>query len=162
MARYQFAAGFGKGQWKLVKTGTDKLPNQVLFNCTSDEDLVCLNGVVMTLNKCLKAQREINPECTVNYHRMKDIVDAPGRFTLEVTHRVAYTVATEKPATINLNNIGITELPDLWTSLTDDNVVFKIIWTVRWTPKGLVPCKPAVYFARALTLKAGHGCKVSG
>ena len=70
LSQWLFLAGFGKGTFKLLKSGEDKLPSALELCWKSSDDLVVFNGAVISLEKVVNDQRASKPECRVCYHNI--------------------------------------------------------------------------------------------
>ena len=70
LSQWLFLAGFGKGTFKLLKSGEDNLPSALELCWKSSDDLVVFNGAVISLEKVVNDQRASKPECRVCYHNI--------------------------------------------------------------------------------------------
>ena len=84
-----FIAGFGQGFFELVKHDNPLDNGVMVFNVTSDKDLVVFNDVVLELGKVVMDQREKKPDAQVCYHKMEIANEDPKTFTLILEHHVA-------------------------------------------------------------------------
>ena len=61
---------FGKGSFKLVREAYQHVAGLLECRWKSDEDLVVLNGTVLSLGKVFNGQRKSKPESVIWYHKM--------------------------------------------------------------------------------------------
>ena len=160
--------GFGRGGFKLFKE-QETIPDRVVcFDVTSPDMLVCLNGTVATVSEVLAKQRESKPEAEVCYHKASIIPEKPGSFNFHRKQMIAFVPngpsqrleeenkeATKEEA-ISCSNIGCREPVATYSKLTNA----QIIWTVKWTIKGLQPVKPQLHLLKKVCLPVGKSCKL--
>jgi len=144
-----FLAGFGKGGFKLLKEENDEsLP----FRLQDQDTLVVLNGQVTKLGEVLTEHRVKKPDCQLCYHKIVPHESDPKMFTLELTHKVAFTPKLDDAEIISQANAAAKEVIQSWRG----SPVVKILWNVRWTTKGLMPVKPAVHLILGVSLPVGR------
>ena len=83
--------------------------------------------------------------------------DNPHRFNLTQVHRVAFIPKVEQGAEVSATSIGLKEAMQYWSS-----TVSRVIWSVRWTQKGLMPIKPEARLWEEVVLAAGRSCHLTG
>ena len=162
--------GFGRGQFKLFKDAETVPDKAVVFTITDPEMLVCLNGTVASISEVVAKQRESKPEAEVCYHKAALIPEKPGSFNFTRKQMVAFvpngpTQRTEeeqgkeagKEEAITSSNIGCRESLGTYSSLSHG----KIIWSVKWTVKGLQPVKPQLHLLKKLSLPVGKSCQMN-
>lgn len=82
--------GFGRGAFKLFKD-SDTVPDRaVVFEVTSSEMPVCLNGTVATISEVLAKQRESKPEAEVCYHKASIVPEKLRSFNFHRKQMVAF------------------------------------------------------------------------
>ena len=151
-------AGFGRGAFKLIKNGEALDDAHIPFSLTSSSDLVVFNGQALTLGQVLNDQREKKPTAEVCYHTVSvDDVD-PKSFTLERTHNVIFLPKKDEGQTVTLNSFAVNEPVTTFTSSEG----MQLLWSVRWTAKGLMPVKPAVYLKGSVTIPTGRALHCTG
>jgi hypothetical protein len=57
-------AGFGKGKWHRLAEGADVDEKELPYILSSDEDLVMLDGALVSVGGVVTNQRKANPEAT--------------------------------------------------------------------------------------------------
>ena len=142
---------FGKGGFKLLKGPEDNpTEKQYPYKLLDDKELVVLNNTFQSLGKVVEDQRQTKPDCQVVYHTMKRNDENPKLFELALSHRLVFEPSVANPE-VSVNNMGCKEPASTWSS-----EVLGIVWLVRWTQKGLMPVKPAVYLRAGATLEPGQ------
>ena len=131
MSEHGMIIGFGKGGFKLQKGDDEIKDDHCLFQLSSEEDLVVLNGVVVSVQKVIMSMRATKPDCKVCYHNLVNHESDPKKFTLTQTHKVSF-VSSEPAAEINNGNIGARVKFNMWAQ----SGVSQILWHVRWAQKG--------------------------
>ena len=145
--------GFGKGGFKLVKG--DASEHQVVFKLDGPDTPVIYNNVCTSLQKVLLAQREKDPDVKVCYHKLQwDEVD-PKIFTITQTHMISFN-PNEAAKENTASNMATKEPVSFW-----NNEVTQVVWFVRWSQKGLLPVKPAVFLKGELNLMSEQACSVT-
>ena len=148
---HEHVAGFGKGGFKLIKDNAATLEdNSVEFKLLGPDSTIQVNGVTTTLGNVLRCQRESDPDCKVNYHKITWDSKDLQKFAIEQTHRVAFC-CSDSAAQTTCANIAAKEKHEGW-----NNHITKLIWVCKWTRKGLMPAKPVVVLRGELTLPAEH------
>ena len=162
--------GFGRGSFKLFKEG-DTLPERgLLFQISSADTLVCLNGSVQTISDALSNQRKVKPEAGVCYHKATPSGqknDGQTLFDFKLTHKICFVPPTKrdgqdegdkpgKEESLTFTNIACREPSATFGALESAT----LIWHVRWTVKGLQPLKPMIHLTKKLCLAAGQCCKI--
>ena len=152
-----YVAGFGKGAFKLLPGETALSASQKEFKLESHDDKVVFNGLVTTLGKVVTDERVKKPDAQVAYHTLTTDDTNPMHFKLVTTHRVAFMHKDEEGVAITYGNIGTKEDVNVWETKNTH-----VLWNVRWTAKGLMPVKPAIYLKGGdLVLAAGRACHVT-
>ena len=107
-----------------------------------------------SLQKVLLAQREKDPDVKVCYHKLHwDEVD-PKLFTITQTHIISFNPLEAKG--VAASNMATQEPVPFW-----NNEVTHVVWFVRWSQKGLLPVKPAVFLKGELNLMSEQACSVT-
>jgi hypothetical protein len=156
-------AGFGKGNFKLMKESDPAPDNAVEFKLQSSDDLVCFNGRICSVGSVVADQREKKPDCQICYHKLTVTDDSPKKFLLKQTHRIAFHTQVKEegsqPAELTLSNFAAKEPVKIWQASPSLNLV----WTVRWAAKGLMPVKPCIYLKACANLPTGRSlCLTAG
>ena len=121
---------FGAGSFKLIKQDTEVPPNSWDFKLESDEDMIVINNIVTTLGKAMANQWKTKPDAKCAYHNLDRNSEDPHKFTLTVTHRVAFVLG-EAPSKINNSNICLKTLFAKWAEIPH----IRVLWHCRWTQK---------------------------
>lgn len=153
-------AAYGKGTFKLIKpdqTDVD-LSDTVEFNLQSAKDFVVFNGQLATVGQIVNEQLVKKPEAEVCYHKMTVSDDKPKEFTLEQTHKIVFVAAKEDKDPNKLSGIAGKEPTQSYTSAP----CLQVLWSVRWTAKGLMPVKPAVYLTGTIVVPPGKALHCTG
>jgi hypothetical protein len=152
-----YVAGFGKGAFKLLPGQTAPHAGMKEFKLESHDDKVVFNGLVTTLGKVVADERAKKPDAHVAYHTLTTDATNSQHFTLLTTHRVAFMHKEDEGVAISYGNIGTKEDVNVWETKSTH-----VLWNVRWTAKGLMPVKPAIYLKGGdLVLAAGRACHVT-
>ena len=146
-----YVCGFGKGSFKLLKSDATE---GITFRLHSSEDKVIFNGAVSPLSKIIAEQRQKKPDCQICYHKLAVDDTDPKKFALEQTHKVVFC-PKEESGEVNINSLAAKEALHSWNS----SQCLEILWVVRWTAKGLMPVKPAVYLKGSVVLAVGRALK---
>jgi hypothetical protein len=170
-----FIAGFGKGNFKLMKESDSASDYAVEFKLQSSDDLVCFNGKICAVGTVVADQREKKPDCQICYHKLTPADDNPKKFVLQQTHRIAFHSTTKEdgglgpgsekknaegknqPAEVNQGNFAVKEPVKIWQGSPSMHV----LWTVRWAAKGLMPVKPCVYLKAIANLGVGRSLSLN-
>ena len=145
--------GFGKGAFKNLKD-TPPTDEQLPYVLSPDDEIV-MNNTRMLLSTVLQNQRQAEGDVKLAYHKVCwDTVD-PKKFTVEVTHHIAFAPLPTQE--VNANNVATQEKVSFWSK----NEVTTVLWHCRWTAKGLMPVKPAVFLKGQLVLQPGECCRIS-
>ena len=88
--------------------------------------------------KVLQQQRDTDPDCKVNYHKITWDPRDIQKFTIEQTHRVAFVCSELARPTTSANLAAKGKREEWKTQLT------QLIWVCKWSRKGLMPVKPVV------------------
>ena len=154
LAAGSFVTSFGKGSFQLLKKDQEPAANHHEFNLSSEADMVVFNGVMTMIGKVLFDERAKKPDASIAYHKL-ELNDAdPKKFTLTQTHRVCF-VPKDDAKEISQHNLGNKFPLTTWGTASSTMVC---LWHVRWSPKGLMPVKPAVHLVGELVLPAGRAC----
>ena len=123
--------GFGAGSFKLIKQPDTEMPtNSWEFKLESDEDMIVLNNIVTTLGKAMINQWKTKPDAKCAYHNIVRNNEDPHKFTLDLTHRVAFVLG-EAPPKINSSNICLKTPFAKWAEIPH----IRVLWHCRWTQK---------------------------
>ena len=107
-----------------------------------------------SLQKVLLAQREKDPDVKVSYHKLHwDEVD-PKLFTITQSHVISFNPLEAKE--VAASNMATKEPVSFW-----NNEVTHVVWSVRWSQKGLMPVKPGVLLKGELNLMSEQACSVT-
>ena len=116
-----------------------------------------LNNVVCDLGKVVNEQKVKNPGVTICYHTMKLDETDPKHFECTQTHKISFIPnADQDEKHVSYNSIAIKEDLKHWES-----DVIQLLWVVRWTAKGLMCVKPAIFLKGELAIPPGRACLVS-
>jgi hypothetical protein len=158
-------AGFGGGGFKMLKAdGSDCPEKGVIFKLTSSSDLICFNNAIVDVGTVVAQQRAKNPNANICYHSMVADPNDCKQFTLTNTHQVAF-ISRDGSAEIEpgkedkaatAGNVAVFEEVKTW-----DSESMCIHWICRWTTKGLMCVKPAVYLRGELIVPAGRAALLS-
>lgn len=161
--------GFGRGGFKMYKAEETVSEKAIPFEVTSSDMLVSLNGVVGPISDVLLKQRQTKPEAGVCYHEVALDPEKIGSFNFKRKHPVYFVPSgptqrgaggeggESKEETLSSSNIGSRESLKTWMGLQQACLV----WSVKWTLKGLQPVKPMVHISKKLTLPPGKSCKLN-
>jgi hypothetical protein len=158
-------AGFGSGGFKMLRAdGSDTPEKSVPFVLKSSSDYICFNNAIVDLGQVVQQQRTKNPTANICYHSMVHDPNDSKQFTLTNTHKVAFIPrddgADKEKEGDNKSptggNIAVFEDVKTWESES-----MSIIWICRWTTKGLMPVKPAVYLRGELVVPPGRAALLS-
>ena len=122
--------GFGAGSFKLIKQDTEVPPNSWEFKLESDEDMIVVNNIVTTLGKAMANQWKTKPEAKCNYHNIVRNPEDPHKFTLALTHRVAFVLG-DPADKLNNQNICMKTPFTKWA----ESEYIRVLWHCRWTQK---------------------------
>jgi hypothetical protein len=149
-------AAYGKGNFKLIKPGqTDEdLAGGVAFNLQSSKDVVVYNNQLVTLGQVVNDQLHKKPDAEICYHKMTVSDESPKEFTLEQTHKIVFVTSKDDKDPNKLSGIAAKEPTESYTSAP----CLQLLWSVRWTTKGLMPVKPAVYLTGTIVMPPGRAC----
>ena len=114
-----------------------------------------MNNTRMLLSTVLQNQRQVEGDVKVAYHKVCWGAVDPKKFTVDVTHHIAFTPLPAQE--VNANNVASKEKASFWSK----NEVTTVLWHCRWTAKGLMPVKPAVFLKGQLVLQPGECCRIS-
>ena len=143
-----FAAGFGKGSFKLIKD-QDMPAGAVEFKMETTDTLVHYNGSLTTLDKVIAEARQKKPDTKVCYHKMDGA-------SLSQTHRVVFAPrAEERSGEVTLNNFAVRQNVSTWMA----SPCLAVVWYVKNMAKGICPVKPAVHLKGSVTLPCGKALK---
>ena len=157
VANNAYLASFGRGSFKLLPGDSEPAANQTEYVLTNHDDLVVFNGIVMSLGKVVADERSKKPGASLAYHSLTLDESNPKLFSASCTHRVPFTPKEEAGSVLNIGNIGSKEDKNIWNSKCS-----RVFWNVRWTAKGLMPIKPAIYLhGGQLVLAAGRACHLN-
>ena len=154
-------AGYGKGSFKLIKPDTpeENVSDCVEFKLESHNDIVIFNGQAVTVGQVVSEQHLKKPDAEVCYHKMTFSEANPKEFVLKQTHKIMFAPAKDESDREAKNgNIACKEPIATFTA----GPCLQVLWTVRWTAKGLMPVKPAVYLKGSIALPPGKACHCTG
>ena len=160
-------AGYWKGKWVMQKEGDSAesvREADVLYQLQDAHDKVILDGKVTTLAQVIKDKRAISPlDVKVLYH---DLTDKPTPedgtfFELKLKNQVLFRpenipVKDEKKSADGSVILSYTSLADCIETKIWSNLATEILWSVKWTARGLSPVRPHICLKEALVVKAGH------
>ena len=162
-------AGWWQGKWWHNSANKDLNEADVKFELKSTDDFIRIGSSMITLGTALAERRKSRPASTasVMYH---DLVDAPtdddpSRQTLSVKHDMVWRPDAGAPVkkednahytTMDHKHIAGAVPTNLWR-----NGVTDIVWTVRWSLKGLTPVRPAVALVVATNVTASKALPLS-
>ena len=115
----------------------------------------------------VEAQRAKIPACKIMYHDMESTPEDqnPGMFKCIRKNDVYFSPAKDSQdvqdpadAAAKTNQVGGAKLVP--NSAWQSDLV-SIVFSVRWSPNGLMPVRPQIVLMMDVTLPAGHGCKLS-
>ena len=125
------------------------------------------------LYKTVKEKKKQDPKLSnVCFHAMKDLtmVDKPGSFSIDVKTQVHFNIQDrikindeteggdgDKKIKTSFQNAGALIPINLWQTMP----LLKIMWSCKWSPKGLVPVCPKVVVNEAVSLPTGTCIKLS-
>ena len=122
---------------------------------TDSSTNVIFNGVVTTIGRVGLEKHKTSPQAKVVYHELVPNETRAGEFTLKLVHRIAFASKEAEIDTYTATNIGSTAPFNLWK-----NNVSEIIWSVRWTAKGLMPVRPLIYTRVGMKIPTDHAVVV--
>lgn len=156
-----YIGSFGKGSFKLLKPEEEVKDNMVEFKLSSSDDTHVFNSKVTSIGATIGEAAKKKPDVAVCYHTKTVDVQAPGRFKLALTHRVAFCAkagsqseaGSETQEKLSDGNICALEKMSSWAK----SPVVKVLWQTRFCAKGLSPVKPAVYLNGGVSLSPNQG-----
>lgn len=145
-------AGYGKGSFKLIKPNDTEtnVSDMIQFKLESHDDMVVFNGQLVTMGHVMNDQFAKKPDTEVCYHKLTCSENNPKEFTLEQTHNIMFSPVREE-GDCKLGSVASREPVQSYKSAP----CLRLLWTVRFTAKGLMPVKPGVYLMGAVSLPAG-------
>ena len=157
----QYIGSFGKGSFKLLKPEDELKDNMVEFKLSSAEDVIVFNNKVASIGATISEAAKKKPDVAICYHQKTDDVQAPGKFKLTMTHRVAFCAKSGSPSDagseqqekLSDGNICALEKMSSWAK----SPVVNLLWQTRFCAKGLSPVKPAVYLNGGVSLSPNQG-----
>ena len=157
-----FMAGFGKGNFKLLK-GLEETPpdNSIEFSLTDSESLVVYNNCVTTIGAILQVERLKKPDLAPCYHKVIDNEADSRAFTLQQTHRIVFVPAGESNVTASNVALKAAGPKDLSGGLEQNwsSHLTRLMWKVRLTNKGVQAITPAVYTVVESVIPPGSAVK---
>ena len=157
-------AGYWKGTWQ--KSATEERESDVCFKLENADDLVILDGKVQTLAQVIASKRATSPlEIKVMYHELVEKPKAEDTtfFTLQPKEncKVVFRPESVPMKEENKSEAGHVVLP--YTSVAGciptacwNNLATQIVWSVKWSARGLCPLRPNVCLKGACQIKPGH------
>lgn len=143
-------AGYWKGSWQ--KGETEAREADVPFHLKDATDLVLMDGKVRSVGQILKDKRAISPlEVKILYHDMQDTPrpEDSAHFTLTLKTTVlfrpeALTVKEEQKAPDGAVTLPHSSVAGCLDTKAWDNLATRVLWSVKWTARGLSPVRPHV------------------
>jgi hypothetical protein len=160
---------FGKGKFgsKADEASIGEDDKELLFSLADSSSHIIMNNVLTTVGEALKLKRETMPLAEVNYH---DITDNDGAtFKLKRKHHVVFipqatqTIAMEDDegnpgggATLQASAAALVPAK-LW-----ETHCTKLVWSMTWKSKGLMPIRPQIVFMSSGDIGPGQALVISG
>ena len=151
-----FIAGFGKTPFKMLRDGDVLDDTSFEFKLENCDTIVNMNGSLLTVGAAIKEKRNLDPTCQISYHKMTADPSNPSRFTIEQTHRIVCYKKEDGPTEPSQMNVA-GKLP---FSVFQNASFVDVIWQVRWTQKGLMPVRHAVFVVKDTTIPAGKAVEL--
>eukprot|EP00435_Cladocopium_sp_Y103_P075831 s119_g66.t1 len=122
----------------------------VLYKLQDANDRVILDGTFTTVGKIIKEKRALSPlEVKVLYHDLADKPKADDAtfFELSTKHQVLFRpesapVKEEQKGAEGHVKLSYTSLAGCVDTSVWQNLATEIVWSVRWTARGLSPVRP--------------------
>jgi hypothetical protein len=170
-----FICGFGSAKWQCKKEAgkedESSLTTKMLYSLSDSEEKVLFDGRLQSLLEVVNAKRLANPSCKVMYHDLlPNARGPPGAFRLTRTHDVEYILCgktevtdpndpdagnrdeesspSKKPPGSLQGSAGNLVPTSAWSSLN----VARVVWTVKWSPQGLMPVRAQVLLLTEVSL----------
>ena len=160
-------AGFGTGTFQhQPRHGTEIVPvdgdKMVLFSLTSD-DSVLLNGKIEVVKNILHAREVQKGKGEVAYHEVSAKADPDFEITRK--HEVYFKAAAKVTAEAEGDDLKWSKGTGSFASLVPYASLgalkhASVIWSVRWSAKGLMPVKPTVRLMGEVALDAHKAMKL--
>lgn len=152
--------GYGKGKWVQKKPEEDDGESDIPFILKTSNDRVIFNGRVVGVGSLVAAHAVDNPaQAKVCYHDLVEMPQPgdPGAFELKRRLHVATQSLEQQPAQATENALNIP-----WTcgaaiiplKMIQESSDLEILFTVKWTKKGLQPMGPFVTLKNTMTVGA--------
>lgn len=139
---------FGKGKFT-AKATLDSVDTEkdILFTLEDSHSQILFNNVLTTVGEVLKLKRESMPLADINYH---DILDDDGvKFKLAQKHHVVFQPQASQQVT-EVEGGGVATLQANAAALVPaglwQTVYTKLVWSMVWKSKGLMPIRPQIIF----------------
>ncbi len=160
-------AGYYKGSFDF-KTGTDLADNEVLFLLSNASDLVYFQGKTQSMKAIMAEKRKTSPlDTKVLYHKL---VEAPSPedssfFKFELAHRCVFKcedVPSAKQEEDGKKTVPWTHLAGCFRSDKWTTDLSELVWSVKWTARGLQPVRPLIVLRAAVKIQPGQAleCKL--
>ena len=128
---------------------------QIPFLLQNQSDLVVLATEILPLGKVMADQWATKADAKVSYHTLSLSEDQAKCFTLERSHKVVF-IPTNRSEQLTVHNVGCKENASVWAGSA------RVLWNVRWGPKGLTPIRPQIRLSVPVSLQPGQAFLVSG
>ncbi len=159
MSSGMMVACFGKGGFKLARGGN--LPEgdfAIQFQLAGHETKVLFNSTLMTLGEVVGQRQATHPDCKIAYHTMQPLAESPGDFSCESQYEIFFVPEKCVDNTATQMNIGakVGQVKPWLSTCTS------LVWSVRWTGKGLGPLRPVIVLTKDLELPSGRCVCLTG
>ena len=126
-----------------------------------------MDGKVTTVGQIIKEKRAISPlDTKVLYHEMQDKPTAEDSFFFILKEKPDCKVLfrpenvpvkpEQKGADGHVNLAYSSVAGCLPTSCWQNNLATEILWSVKWTARGLTPVRPNICLKEPCKIQAGH------
>ena len=155
-------AGYWKGKWWHNKDSQAPTNADISYELNSTNDLIFIGSTLQTVGDAIRKRTKSNPGHArdITYH---DMVESPSdedpmHQTLTVKHAMVWKIEEgapvkkeqDKVATMDYRHVAGVVDPSLW------NTAFtKVIWSAKWSCKGLCPVRPNVVVIKTVKVKPG-------
>jgi hypothetical protein len=146
------------------------VPQELPHTLTNSEDLVLFNNTLTTIGAVYHAQRSKDPKCAINSFKVIGLDEATGKFTLEKETHIVFQPAGNQTVQQQSEEgqegqegeaTSVTTAQGSAGSLAPANSWegphTKLLWSVRWKAKGLMPIRPQICMLEAGILAPGRG-----
>lgn len=156
-------AGYWKGAWNKLAEGETREADVVFKLCDSNSVVLCA-GKATTVGQMVKEKRAISPlDVKIMYHDMteKPSANDPTFFSLTCKNEILFRPEAVQVKEEQRGEGGVVKLP--YTSVASclatadwETLATCIIWSVRWTARGLSPVRPNVCLKTNVQIQPGH------